>query len=205
MGMARKRAPGAGRKPKGEFAGKSATITTRIQPRTRAALEAAANAGRRSLSQEVEFRLRASLQKPTKAQRRNQALAFLITIAVESIEEQTGRSWLDDPFTGGAVQHAIGHIALRFAATVVGDVAIPPPVTEASAKMPPPFAKDFCTPNGFGSLTAFNLIHEVEQAARPPKVPNEWDIPIFFTPQPIVALADAGRDLGLSPKKEKRI
>ena len=201
--MARKRAAGAGRKPKGEFAGKSATITTRIQPRTRAVLQAAAGASGRSLSQEVEFRLRASLQRTTKAQRRNRALAFLITVAVESIEEQTGRSWLDDPFTSGAVQHAIGHIALHFGAPIEGDVAIPPPITEASAKMPPDFARDFCTPEGFGGLKAYRLIAEVQQAARPPRAPNEWDIPIFFTPQPIVALADAGRDLGVGLKKEK--
>ena len=30
--MAKKRAPGAGRKPRGEFKGKSATLTTRITP-----------------------------------------------------------------------------------------------------------------------------------------------------------------------------
>jgi len=55
--MARKRAPGGGRKPAGEFKGKSATITTRVTPATRAALEQAASANGRSLSQEIESRL----------------------------------------------------------------------------------------------------------------------------------------------------
>ena len=40
--MAKKRAPGAGRKPRGEFKGKSATLTTRITSETRAALDRAA-------------------------------------------------------------------------------------------------------------------------------------------------------------------
>ena len=57
----RKRAPGAGRKPKGEFAGKTATVTTRIMPDTREALEAAALASNRSLSQELELRLSTSI------------------------------------------------------------------------------------------------------------------------------------------------
>jgi hypothetical protein len=45
--MVGKRAPGAGRKPRGEFRGKTATLTTRITPKTRAALERASrNSGR---------------------------------------------------------------------------------------------------------------------------------------------------------------
>jgi hypothetical protein len=200
--MARKRASGAGRKPKGEFAGKSATITTRIRPDTRAALEAAADASKRSLSQEVEYRLRRSLDKPAKAQRRNQALAYLITLLAEEIEKGTGKSWLDDPFTSLALQYAIGHVALHFAATAEGDIANPAPIGEAAAKMPPEFAERFRKPEGFGGLKAYNLIHEVQQAARPPRVPSEWDMPIFFT-APDAVLADIGRDLGLSPQKRK--
>ena len=40
--MRRKRAPGAGRKPRGEFKNKSRTLTTRITAATREALERAA-------------------------------------------------------------------------------------------------------------------------------------------------------------------
>ena len=53
----RKRAPGAGAKPKGPFKGKSATLTTRITPETRVELERSAQELGRSLSQEVELRL----------------------------------------------------------------------------------------------------------------------------------------------------
>jgi hypothetical protein len=66
--------------------------------------------------------------------------------------------------------------------------------------MLPEFAK---SPEGFGTLIAYQLITEIVQAASPPKVPNEWDMPIFFTAREAV-LGDIGRDLGLTPKKEPR-
>ena len=202
--MARKRAPGAGRKPKGEFAGKSATITTRIRPDTRSALEAAADAHGRSLSQEVEFRLRASLRKPTSEQRRNQALAHAVTLLVEVIEQDTGRSWLDDPFTGLALRHAVQLVAYHFASmSTEGAPEIPTAITEAAFKMPPDFAERYRTPEGFGSLKAFGLINEIEHAALPQKIPNEWSLPIFFS-APEAVLGQIGRDLGLNPKKKSR-
>jgi hypothetical protein len=59
--VVRKRAPGGGRKPNGPLRHKTATLTTRITEGTRAALVAAAERGGRSLSQEVELRLIATL------------------------------------------------------------------------------------------------------------------------------------------------
>jgi hypothetical protein len=50
----------AGRKPKGEYSGKSLVFSTRISPELRGALEKAAKSSGRSLSQEVEHRLRRS-------------------------------------------------------------------------------------------------------------------------------------------------
>jgi hypothetical protein len=49
-----------GRKPKGEYSGKSLVFSTRISPELRGALEKAAKSSGRSLSQEVEHRLRRS-------------------------------------------------------------------------------------------------------------------------------------------------
>jgi hypothetical protein len=49
-----------GRKPKGEYSGKSLVFSTRISPELRGALEKAAKLSGRSLSQEVEHRLRRS-------------------------------------------------------------------------------------------------------------------------------------------------
>ena len=52
-----------GRKPKGEYAEKGVTLSTRIRSDTRAALEEAAKASGRSLSQECEHRLRRSFDE----------------------------------------------------------------------------------------------------------------------------------------------
>jgi hypothetical protein len=49
-----------GRKPKGEYSGKSLVFSTRISPELREALEKSANSSGRSVSQEVEHRLRRS-------------------------------------------------------------------------------------------------------------------------------------------------
>jgi hypothetical protein len=202
----RKRASGGGRKPKGEFTGKSATITTRIQPGHREALEDAARASGRSLSQELEFRLRASLQKPTGAQRRNQAIAYVIARVAEAIEKETGRTWLEDPFTGKTLLCAIQHFAMHFAARATDgsvEAEVPPGVKEAAAKMPAGFAKDYCTPLGLGFWKAQHLINEIVGASRPPGVRhNEWGMPIFFTAHE-AALVDIGRDLGLGAKTSK--
>lgn len=67
--MARKRAPGGGRKPKGEIFGKRAVFSTRIQIETRQALERESARNKRSLSQEVEERLKASLREPVALER----------------------------------------------------------------------------------------------------------------------------------------
>jgi TraY domain len=201
MATQRKRAPGAGRKPKGEFTGKSATITTRIRPDTRDALERAARANGRSLSQEVEFRLRAGLLL-TDAQQRNQALSQAIARMVEGIEKGTGRSWLEDPFTGLALRHAIQAFAFHCAPFSTDDLAeVPPMINEAAAKMLSTFAEQFRTPEGFGLTNAHLIITEIESAARPTGVPHsEWDMPIFFS-APETVLSEIGRHLGLPAKK----
>ena len=58
--MAGKRAAGGGRKPKGPFKGKTETLTTRITPELRRGLQLEADRNSRSLSQEIELRLRYS-------------------------------------------------------------------------------------------------------------------------------------------------
>jgi hypothetical protein len=80
----RKRAPGGGRKPKGPISGKSAWLSTRISNDTRQRLEQAAKQKDRSLSQEIELRLRQSFaEKESDPYLR--ALAFLIHQAAKAI------------------------------------------------------------------------------------------------------------------------
>src|SRR5215208_4440886 len=110
--MDRKRAPGAGRKPQGEYAGKSATFTTRIQPELRADLDKSAKRNKRSLSQEVERRLRESFEVPGKIARdfgpkHIAALAWLVSHVGQGVELMTGAKWLEDRFTSEAFRSAI--------------------------------------------------------------------------------------------------
>src|SRR5262249_53506745 len=116
--MPRKRAPGAGRKPRGEFKGKTATLTTRITPEKRAALESAAKKRRRSLSQEVEHRLYVSIKRDYehKSHRHILGLAEAIALLTHWVEARTQKRWIDDPFTGEALRRAIESFVVRFSA-----------------------------------------------------------------------------------------
>jgi hypothetical protein len=90
----------AGRKPKGEYSGKSLVFSTRISPELRGALEKAAKSSGRSLSQEVEHRLRGSFIEDdriadTFGDRQTYRLMRMIADAIHTAEERAhmGR-WL---------------------------------------------------------------------------------------------------------------
>jgi hypothetical protein len=105
--MPRKRAPGAGRRPKGEFTGKSETFTSRITPILRQQLDAAAHESGRSLSQEVEARLSRSLadDKPTDPPTR--AFAFLVGELAYAIALGNRASWHNDRYLREAFRLAL--------------------------------------------------------------------------------------------------
>src|SRR5262249_9471247 len=138
--MTRKRAPGGGRKPLGPFKGKTATLTTRITPETRAALERAAKKRRPrplSLSQEVEHRLDGSIRRDRERDRKPhiRALAEAVALVTERVEAATEKHWLDDTFTGDALRHAIECLVFRFA--LHRALEVPAKVEAAAAKVPP--------------------------------------------------------------------
>src|SRR5436190_20191158 len=95
---------GKGPRPKGEYAGKSSVFSTRIRPDLRKNLERAAKASGRSLSQEVEHRLRRSFVEDEKVaeafgDRRTYRLMRLMSDAIQlSQNEENDGHWLDDPF-----------------------------------------------------------------------------------------------------------
>ncbi|MDO8877211.1 MAG: hypothetical protein Q8M24_18575 [Pseudolabrys sp.] len=96
----RRRKAGAGRKPKGPYAGKMATFATRITDETRKDLELAAAAKRRSLSQEAECRLRVSFQRERAAASDPQmtALCFVISQIASHMQPQGEEPrWRTDP------------------------------------------------------------------------------------------------------------
>jgi hypothetical protein len=189
-----------GRPPGGEFPGKSATFTTRIQPETRRALEEAAKARHRgSISAAAEFLLKSALTNPSGLPR-NQALACAIGILAESIERDTKKDWRTDTFTGTALRHAVEALLFHFAPMPENTPPIPPAIQEAADKMPPMFAEQFRKPAGFGHVLAYNLILEIEQAA-PPTILNEWSLPIFFSKRP-AQLGLINSALGLADSKK---
>src|SRR5262245_40578619 len=114
--MPRKRAPGAGRKPRGEFKGKTATLTTRITPETRAALERASKRNRLSLSQEVERRLARSVARERTRTPDVLALTEAAAQVADNVQEATGKHWREDAFTGEAIRHGVDFLIRHFAA-----------------------------------------------------------------------------------------
>jgi hypothetical protein len=108
--MAKKRAPGGGRKPAGDIHGKRAWFSTRITTETRAALEAEATACGKSVSQVAEAllieaiatRREVSLSDPL------EAFAYLVAQLEEVTCHGLDRDWRTDPFMFRAFKLAIG-------------------------------------------------------------------------------------------------
>jgi hypothetical protein len=158
--MAKKRAPGAGRKPRGEFKGKSATLTTRITPETRAAMQRAAQKSDLSLSQEVERRLNDSVLNERNRTSDVRALAEAIAIVAEKVEIATGKRWLQDAFTGEALRHGIEVLVRHFAPH--GARVIPPNVEEAAARVLPEASERDRSPSRVGEIEALKVITMIE-------------------------------------------
>jgi hypothetical protein len=100
--------------PKGEFTGQSAVLSTRIRPETRAALEAAAKESGRSLSQEIEFRLRSTFLEDEKivdvfGSKKNYAIMRMAASLAESMMNARDRAadWTADPYLYDQVTKSI--------------------------------------------------------------------------------------------------
>ena len=188
--MATKRAPGAGRKPRGEFKGKTATLTTRITPETRAALERAAEKSGRSLSQEVEHRLNDSIRRDYEHNRHRhiRALAEAIAILIHWVERATQKRWIDDPFTAEALRRGIEFLVFHFGAP--GTPEVPASVKDAAARVPLQARDQSMTPAGVGHAQAGGLISWIEMnldeggrlSRRPPPVPEFLKPRKFYVP-----------------------
>jgi plasmid stability protein len=193
--MARKRAPGAGRPPRGDINGKTETFTTRITPETRRALEASARKHGRSLSQEAEVGLREYLKKPDGFPR-NRALASLIRTVAEQIEAATKLSWTSDTFTSMALRYAVEAVLADLAPGIEETPTIPPAVETRAAKWPPEIGDRYRRPAGLGHMQAYSVIMELRNRPRPDKQNDEWTIPIGMK-VPLEMLGILARDLDL--------
>jgi hypothetical protein len=90
--------------PKGEYENKSQVLSTRIRADTRKSLTDAATKSGRSLSQEIEHRLRRTFIEDDRMEdafgnRRNYLLMRLIALALEGSRnlDNPDANWLDDP------------------------------------------------------------------------------------------------------------
>jgi hypothetical protein len=90
--------------PRGEYADKSKVLSTRIRPDTRSALQAAAKRNGRSLSQEIESRLRRTLHDDdlaieTFGSVRNKRVLQMVGMAIQGAynPDIPQADWLDDP------------------------------------------------------------------------------------------------------------
>jgi hypothetical protein len=203
--MKRPRAPGAGRKPKGEYRGKSATFTTRIQPELRAALDKAAVKNNRSLSQEVEKRLHDSFELPAQLARRfgpSHIAAFsrLVSEVGKGVELVTGKRWRDDRFTYEAFKSAVNMLLNRCAAE--GDVRVPERCAESANDIDrnsPGLGEQMRRPEAVGAAAALGLLSQTELMDAPPL--NHPDN-LHYADQ-FYVLPRVRRDLGLTSKKEQ--
>ena len=180
MVVTRKRAPGGGRKPKGPFKGKTATITTRIRPDTRAALEQEAKKRGNSLSQEIERRLDASLHKSRDTPLYVQALAHAVTVLTTEIERRTGERWLDDAFTREALRSGIEALLFHFGRTPDGEMAVPPKIEEAASRFQSPLRESFRNPALLGQMEAGSIITSIENAPSATREPAGKFLPDQF-------------------------
>jgi hypothetical protein len=109
-----------GRKPKPEETRKSASISARISVGTRLALDKAATAGKRSISEEIDARLTASFEVESEGVSRwgstpqARALAALLCRVIDAVEEDTGARFHKDRFTYDHVCKASGRILDAF-------------------------------------------------------------------------------------------
>ena len=194
----------SGTKPRGEFPGKSATFTTRIQPETRRALDSYAKASGKSVSVVAERLLKVALQKPT-GQPLNLSLARAVELLAEQIEGETKKSWRNDAFTAQALLHGISYLLGYFAPADKKGVPVPTAIKGEATKMSPVQAKHFCSPEGFAHLMTFKFIGEIRDAVNqraPGFIPGLWGMQIVFTVKPEM-LALIGRDFGLTKKAQE--
>lgn len=163
MAQKRKRAPGGGRKPQGEFSGKTAKMTMRMTLATRAQLEDAAKKSGRSLSQEAEYHLGLSLSR-VRIRDHIQALGEIIQLLAQRIESKTEKNgklhWNKDAFTGQALCRGIEVLVSHFAPR--GTPVTPISVKEAAAEMVGDAGEAYCSPVGLGETEAGQVMAWIE-------------------------------------------
>jgi hypothetical protein len=174
------RAPGGGRKPRGDFRGNSKILTVRVTPATRTALEGLAKRHDRSLSQEMHHAFDDWIRNHRRHKRHIGALMHAIALVAENIEERTGRRWQEDAYTGEQLRVGVEKLIFHFAPMPDGPAPIPPKVEEATTRFliakrtgaPLPSMRGVHLPElGLGETEAGTIITLIENAPASDKPP----------------------------------
>jgi hypothetical protein len=169
--LARKRAPGGGRKRLDPGKGRTGALTARISHATREMLEREAERNDQSLSREVECRLDRSFDDKDAAPNHIRALAHAVALLATQIERVTGERWYDGAFTGEALRHGIETLIFHFAQRPTGEVRVPPKVEDAAERFQAPLRETFRNPGLLGPMEAGSIISSIESAQSGAKDP----------------------------------
>jgi hypothetical protein len=194
VAMIKRRRPGGGRKPIFDVA-KSEAFTTRIQPKTRQALEEAARAKGLSISRMAEVLLDAGLKKPP-GEPHNRSLGRAVAEWAEDVERWAERSWRRDAFTAQALRSGIETLLLQSAKQ--GPVTVPPALEREAANMPAELAERFRDPATFGQMRAYDFVRELKKAPTPKPAADKWEFLLVIDE----AHGLIARDLGLAGSKK---
>jgi hypothetical protein len=178
-------------------------LTTRITAETRKALESAAAASGRSLSQEAERRLRESLTLDDGRLRRGhiRAVGTVAAWAADETETFTEKSWVTDQFTAEAMRSSVDRVLLHLTTQPKGEVTIPARLERMAAGHPG--NEVYKSPAGLGSIVAIRILSLIESAPHPDSKGRfkvwpgneDWDDP--FNPKRFLhwrLYQDLGRD-----------
>jgi hypothetical protein len=112
MAKPKKRAPGAGRKPQGDFEQLTSTFSMRMPQELREQLEAAAKKNRRSTAQELLRRLYDSfgINRDKTRDPAARALGFLLHEVIDDISYNAPDGWHRSPFMFEAVRLAFAKV-----------------------------------------------------------------------------------------------
>lgn len=134
--MAKKRAPGAGMPPRGDFVGNTAMLNVRIRPDTKAELAALAERHGRSTSQELQSAIADWARTFNQSRIHIAALAEAVTTVAEETERITKQRWTDDAFTGAALAQAINIVVQRYIPHSLLEEPTPPPDMSLNVQTP---------------------------------------------------------------------
>jgi hypothetical protein len=159
----RKRAKGAGRKPKGEFHGMRNPLSIRIPDGLREKLDGACKGSGRSLTQEVTRRLNDSFAFKAEPDPFLRAIQYLIGQATLF----TGKEWKTNPWTFQAFRSAVSFVLERFAPP--GELTPPETAKRLGLKIGiPPDQLECMRPEGHGFVISSYILRLLTTVPEPP-------------------------------------